>query len=126
MSRVDIVEHEGKEIVKADLSNLGVEEAVSVMQEATEVIKTKPRNSVLFLTDVHGVSYSRETVSGIKEFSISNSLFIKATAVVGMDVLKPKNCNISIAKNNGIRAHLLRVLRHQRIHSHLVQLFVSQ
>jgi hypothetical protein len=58
------------------------------MLEATDVIKTKPRNSVLFLTDVHGVSYSKETVSGIKEFSISTSPFIKATAVVGMDTVK--------------------------------------
>jgi hypothetical protein len=88
MSRVDIVEYEGKEIIKADLSSLSVDDAVSVMKEATELIKTKPRNSVLFITDVHGVSYSRETVSGIKEFSMANSPFIKATAVVGMDTVK--------------------------------------
>lgn len=88
MTRVEIVEFAGREIVKADLSSLSVEEAVAVMQEATNVIKTKPRNTVLFLTDVHGVSYSRETVAGIKEFSISNSPFIKATAVVGMDTVK--------------------------------------
>jgi len=88
MSRVDIVEYKGKEIVKADLSSLSVDEAVAIMQEATGIIKTKPRNSVLFLTDVHGVSYSRETVSGIKQFSLTNSPFIKATAVVGMDTVK--------------------------------------
>jgi hypothetical protein len=88
MSRVDIVEFDGKEIVKADLSSAGVDEAVTVMQQATDVIKTKPRRSVLFLADVGEVSYTRETVSGIKDFSICNNPYIKATAVVGMDALK--------------------------------------
>ncbi len=88
MSRVDIVENAGKKIVKADLSTLNVEEAVLVMQEATDVIKTLPRGSVLFLTDVKDVSYSKETVSGIKHFSMNNSPYIKATAVVGMDAIK--------------------------------------
>lgn len=88
MSRVDIVEYAGKEIVRADLSSAGVEEAVTVMQEATGVIKTKARKSVLFLTNVRDVSYSRETVSGIKDFSMSNNPYIKATAVIGVDAVK--------------------------------------
>lgn len=88
MSRVDVVEYGGKEIIKADLSSAGVNEAVSVMRSASEVIKTKPRKSVLFLADVSDVSYSRETVSGIKDFSISNNPYIKATAVVGIDGVK--------------------------------------
>jgi hypothetical protein len=88
MSRVDVVEYDGKEIVKADLSSAGVEEAVTVFQEASDVIKTKARKSVLFLADVADVSYTRETVSGIKNFSMSNNPYIKATAVVGMDAVK--------------------------------------
>jgi hypothetical protein len=88
MSRVDIVEYAGKEIVKADLSSLGEGEAVKIMQEAVDVVITLPKNSVLFLIDVQDVSYSRETVVGIKHFSMTTSPYIKATAVIGMDGLK--------------------------------------
>jgi hypothetical protein len=88
MSRVDVLEYEGKEIIKADLSSLNVDDALSIMREATGIINTKLRNSVLFLIDVYAVSYSRETVSEIKQFSMTNSPFIKATAVIGMDAVK--------------------------------------
>ncbi len=88
MSRVGIIEHKGKKILEVDLSKCNPQETICVINEATGLIKTQPRNSVLLITDVTDAVQNKDSVAAIKDFVLSNVPYVRASAVVGVDESK--------------------------------------
>lgn len=71
-----------------DLSQTRPEEAMRVIESAQPIVAATPPKSVLFLTDVRGAVYNRESSTAIKAFAARNTPHIRASAVVGSDGLR--------------------------------------
>jgi hypothetical protein len=85
MERIQTITHKSKNIVLIDLSNLKPPETVQIIPSAKKTISTFTSKSALVLTDVTGASYNKDVAEAIKDFVSSNTPFIKASAVVGVE-----------------------------------------
>jgi hypothetical protein len=85
LSQVGIVEYMGKNLIEIDLSESKPEEALANIQKAMALVKAQARNSVLLLTNVRETVLNKDVVSAIKDFTLSNIPYVKASAVVGVD-----------------------------------------
>ncbi len=88
MDRVNVIKHNGKEILHLDFSNCTVDEVVSIVQKAKAVISRMPEGSVLTLTDVTETHFNEYVSRLMKEFVAHNKPYVKASAVVGITGLK--------------------------------------
>lgn len=86
--RVKFIKHCEKEILLLDFSNSGADEVLKIIEDAKRVIRTKPENSLLTLTDVTNARFNEEVGDGMKQFSAHNKPYVKAAAVVGIIGLK--------------------------------------
>lgn len=86
--RIKFIRHQGKDILVLDFSNSRTEEVLQVIEDATLLISTLPRQSVLTLTDVTNARFNEEVNEGLKEFTLHNKPYVKAGAVVGITGLK--------------------------------------
>jgi hypothetical protein len=86
--RIQFVNHNGKEILLLDFSNSQADEVLRIIDQATEVIRTRPERSLLTLTDVTNARFNEAVGQGMKEFSLHNKPFVRAGAVVGITGLK--------------------------------------
>jgi hypothetical protein len=85
MERIQKILRKGKTIVLVDLSNCEPAETLAVLPTAKMVISNFPPKSGLVLTDTTKSRYTKEVASAIKDFASSNTPFIKASAVVGVE-----------------------------------------
>ncbi len=88
MTRVEIVEHNGRNIIKVDISGCKADEANENLKEAISLVKSQPKNSVLLLTNVMDTAYDKAIFPVIKDYVVSNIPYIRGSAVVGIDGLK--------------------------------------
>lgn len=88
MSRVSIVEYKGKSLIEVDISGCNPEAAISIIKDATALIKTHTRNSVLLLTNVTEAVQNKDSVTAIKDFAVSNVPYVRASVVIGVDESK--------------------------------------
>jgi len=86
--RVKFITHQGKEILSIDFSSLKWEEFLRTMEEAKNTIATRPKSSVLTLTNVERAHFSPEISDPMKAYIIHNKPYVKAGAVIGLDGLK--------------------------------------
>jgi len=85
MERVRSIAHKGATILKVDLSHSAtIEENVEVLNRARQIIATRPPRSVLLLTDVTKAFFNARGVAEIKNWSNSNTPYVKASAVLGI------------------------------------------
>lgn len=85
MERVRFIAHRGATILKVDLSHsTSVEENIEILDQARKIITTQPQRSLLLLTDVTKAAFNPKGVSAIKEWSSSNTPYLKASAVIGV------------------------------------------
>ena len=61
---------------------------MQTMEHAKKVISSKPRQSLLTLTDVTNARFNEEVGDGMKQFTAHNKPYVKAGAVVGVSGLK--------------------------------------
>lgn len=87
MDRVRSVTHKGKQILLADLTNCGAEEAIELLAEVQRVVTAQPRNSVLTLGDLAGAQFSRAVVTRMKEVAVFDRPYVKQSALVGTESL---------------------------------------
>jgi hypothetical protein len=85
VSRVGSRDYSGKMLIEVNLSSCTEDEAIATIKEATTLIKSQARNSVLLFTDVSNTGYNKKVVDAIKDFAVSNTPYVKASAVVGID-----------------------------------------
>lgn len=88
MSRVTVANLGGKTLVELDLSGCVPDVSIPAIKDAMSIIKTFPRNSVLLLTNVTEAVQTKDVVNCIKDFAVSNTPYVKASAVLGIDAEK--------------------------------------
>jgi len=88
MNRVRTILHNGKNITVVDLSNGSEEEILATLKLAAGTISRQPPKSVRILTDVTNSNYTRPVSEAIKAFSASNTPYVHASAVVGIDGIR--------------------------------------
>lgn len=86
--RAFVLPYRGVAIVIIDLSHTSPSNAMPIMTAAGELIATFPPKSVRAFTDVTGAVYSKESYNALKEFTVNNTPYILASAVVGADGLR--------------------------------------
>ncbi|HLN20258.1 MAG TPA: hypothetical protein VK213_04160 [Bacteroidales bacterium] len=89
MIRITEVSHKGKIIFRMDFSNVTrVAEIQLIINEAASYIRSKPRNSVLTLTNIQNMYFSSEIKELFNQFMRGNKPYVKAGTVVGLNSLQ--------------------------------------
>jgi hypothetical protein len=89
MTRVRFIEHRGVRILHLDFARIKtVEDALSAIAEAQNVITTQPHNSVLTLTDVEHSIFNAEIARALWRLARHDKPYVRAGAVVGLDPAK--------------------------------------
>jgi len=86
--RVKFIKHQTRDILFLDFSNSGADEVLKILEDAKRVIRNKPHQSLLTLTDVTNARFNEEVGEGMKQFTLHNKPYVKAGAVVGITGLK--------------------------------------
>lgn len=86
--RVQFIKHKEKEILLLDFSNSEVDQVLTILKHAKQVIRRSPGGSLLTLTDVTNARFNQEVGEQMKQFAMDNKPFVKAGAVVGITGLK--------------------------------------
>jgi len=86
MSRIQTIQHRGKDILIEDFSNITPgDEYRAAIEEARRFIASRPPKSVLALFDATGSRFNAEALGIMKQFTKDNGPYIKASAVVGIE-----------------------------------------
>ena len=88
MKRVRFIVHHWRQILLLDFSHCIADKVITVIDEATEVIRLQPESSLLIVTDVTGAKYDLRVIEKFKEFTSGNKPYVRASAVVGLDRLQ--------------------------------------
>jgi len=86
--RVKFIRHQERDILFLDFSNSQTDEVLKIIEDAKNVIRTRPVNSLLTLTDVTNARFNEAVGEGMKHFTAHNKPYVKASAVVGITGLK--------------------------------------
>jgi hypothetical protein len=86
--RVKFIQHQDKDILLLDFSNSKTEEVLKLIDAAKQIINSKAELQLLTLTDVTNTLFCKEVGEEMKYFTLYNSPFLKASAVVGISGLK--------------------------------------
>jgi len=86
--RVQFIKHEGKEILFLNFSECRAHEVIPVIDQAKLVIRTRPEQSVLTLTDVTNMRFDDRVSEEMKAFTLHNKPYVRAAAVVGVVGIK--------------------------------------
>lgn len=86
--RAYVLPYRGTDIVIIDLSHTAPNDALPIMTAAGDLIATFPLKSVRAYTDGTGAVYSKDSYNALKEFTVKNTPYILASAVIGADGLR--------------------------------------
>ncbi len=85
MSRVQTLAVKGKNIILLDLSNANPDEISQTLGEAAAVVARQGPKNARVLTDVTNATYNPQVAQLIKQFTASNTPYMRSSAVVGVD-----------------------------------------
>jgi|ERR1039458_4704867 hypothetical protein len=85
--RIRFIGHQGKQILLVDLTNGSAAEVETILRALPDVVTTRPRSSVLALTDFTGASFDSEAIRVSKETAAFDKPFVKKSAFVGIENL---------------------------------------
>ncbi len=89
MKKLEILQHEGKEIYFMDFSGMKDENEIqALIAEGKRHIRTKAPNSVYSLTNIEEMHFSTEIKDLFTDFIKGNKSYIKASAVLGVSGLR--------------------------------------
>lgn len=102
MNHVNSIPHKGISIIYSDLSNLDNDSAKIAMQSAMNIITKMPLKSVYSLVNLQGIEYTRELMAEIKATGTTNTPYVKATAICGLNPMASflANSVIKMTKRN--------------------------
>lgn len=83
--RIRFITHEGKQVLLVDLSNCSAAEVEKTCRAVPDVVTTRPRSSVLALTDFTRATFNHEAIQVIKESAVFDKPFVKKSAFVGTE-----------------------------------------
>jgi hypothetical protein len=87
MVGVSTINHNGKQILYIDFSSLNVhdiEKLKTAVNQAKEEIRKHPPKSLLIITDVSNTYFDFKMVETVKEYTMHNTPYVKASAIVGL------------------------------------------
>jgi hypothetical protein len=88
MGRINFVQHKGKSILIEDFTNLkppkDMDEYLKTIKEAHQAFISQPQKSVLAVFDVTNSSFNTEVISILKDFTLSNTPYVKCAVIVGL------------------------------------------
>jgi hypothetical protein len=88
VGRISVVEHQGKRILLMDFSGLRPgEEFERGIAEAKGYIASQPAKSVRSVFDATGAVYNAAVLGALKDFTVHNEPYMRASAVVGVQGL---------------------------------------
>src|SRR5437879_5593081 len=87
MERIRFISHQGKQILFVDFSNCSADEVQTIARTVPDYVTTKPRGSVLILTDFAGASFDRDALLAMKESAVFDKPFVKKSALIGTESL---------------------------------------
>lgn len=87
--RVRFITYQGAEILLVDLSNSSAAEVEKILRALPDAVTTRPRSSVLALTDFTGASLNAEAIRVSKETAVFDKPFVKKSAFLGIENLPP-------------------------------------
>jgi hypothetical protein len=68
--RIRLINHHGKQVLEVDLSNCSTAEVEKIVRAVPEFVTTRPRGSLLILSDFTGASFDEEAVRAMKESAV--------------------------------------------------------
>ncbi len=71
--RIQLISHQGKQILTVDLSHCSAARVERILREVPEVVATYPLGSVSVFCDLTGTSFNREAVLAMKEAAVFDS-----------------------------------------------------
>jgi hypothetical protein len=83
--RLRFITHEDKQILLIDLSNCSAPEVQTMFRAVPELVTTRPRGSVLVLTDFKGASFDQEAIRVMKETAVFDKPYVKKSAWAGTE-----------------------------------------
>src|SRR5467141_914808 len=81
--RIRFITHQGKQILLVDLTNCSTAQVEKIARAVPGVVTTRPRASVLILSDFTGASFDEEAVRAMKESAVFDKPYVKKSAWVG-------------------------------------------
>jgi hypothetical protein len=83
--RIRFITHQRKQILLVDLSGCSATELEKTIRSLPEIVTTRPRGSVLILTDFGGASLDLEAIRTLKETAVFDKPYVKKSAWVGTE-----------------------------------------
>ena len=83
--RIHFIEHEGKQILLMDASQVSAQQMLLLLEYAQIIVAKHARESVLILADLTGAKIDRTVATRIKEVLTLDRPFVKKTAWVGAE-----------------------------------------
>jgi DNA-binding response OmpR family regulator len=87
--RLRFITHGGKQILLIDLSNCSAAQVETTFRAVPELVTTRPRGSVLILTDFKGASFDQEAIRVMKETAVFDKPYVKKSAWAGAENFPP-------------------------------------
>jgi hypothetical protein len=93
---IHFVTYHGKQILMLDVSHCSASEVGTIVRAVPEFVNTRPRRSVLILSDFTGAAFDLEAVRVMKETAVFNKPYVKKSAWVGTTSLPQESAkNVS-------------------------------
>ena len=85
--RIQFIAYQGTEILLIDVTGCSAREAEEVFCRVPEIVTTRPRRSVLIVTDFTGTSFDGDALRAMEQSAVFDKPFVKKSAFVGAESL---------------------------------------
>ena len=82
---IHFINHQGRQVLLLDLANCSAAEVEKIFRAVPEFVTTRPRGSVLVLSDFTGASFDLEAIRVMKETAVFDRPYVKKSAWMGTE-----------------------------------------
>lgn len=82
---IHFLNHQGKQVLLIDLSNCSAPEVGKIFRAVPEFVTSRPRGSVLILSDFTGACFDLEAVRLMRETAVFDKPYVKKSAWTGAE-----------------------------------------
>jgi hypothetical protein len=86
---IRFITHQGKQILLIDLCNCSSTEVEKIFRAVPESVTTRPRGSVLILSDFSGASIDQDAIRIMKETAVFDKPYVRKSAWTGSKNVPP-------------------------------------
>src|ERR1700690_3908396 len=85
--RSRFITHRSKQILQLDMSKCSAREVEEIFRGLPDIVTTRPRGSVLMLSDCTGAFLDADAIRVLKETAVFDKPFVRKSAFVGTENL---------------------------------------